>query len=203
MHALLTSNLPNQKSRAATTSYVVTDLEMTGLNASQDKVLSIGWVIIENQCIINGAAKHLYFKSDDANLQESAPIHKIRNIDLADGDDAKLILDMFLTALCNRALVLHCATLDLAFLNKIIKQHYNVGLVIPTIDTMQVERRRLEIQGILEPSSLTLSACRHRYNLPAYTAHNAAIDALATAELWLAQLAHTGCNDKTRLGDYL
>ena len=35
-----------------------------------------------------------------------------------------------------------------------------------------------------------MGACRRRYQLPDYHGHNALWDALATAELLLAQLAH-------------
>jgi DNA polymerase-3 subunit epsilon len=46
---------------------------------------------------------------------------------------------------------------------------------------------------------LRLAECRSRYNLPAYPAHNALMDALAAAELLLAQLDHKG--KKVRLTD--
>jgi DNA polymerase-3 subunit epsilon len=38
----------------------------------------------------------------------------------------------------------------------------------------------------IKQGELKLSALRSRYNLPRYTAHNALIDACATAELMLA-----------------
>ena len=41
----------------------------------------------------------------------------------------------------------------------------------------------------IRQGELTLAACRARYHLPDYRAHNALGDALATAELLLAHLA--------------
>jgi DNA polymerase-3 subunit epsilon len=38
--------------------------------------------------------------------------------------------------------------------------------------------------------ALNLEKCRHRYNLPDYSNHNALTDAMATAELLLAQINH-------------
>lgn len=38
--------------------------------------------------------------------------------------------------------------------------------------------------------ALNLEKCRHRYNLPDYSNHNALTDAMATAELFLAQINH-------------
>ncbi len=39
------------------------------------------------------------------------------------------------------------------------------------------------------PASIRLHESRQRYNLPAYTGHHALSDALATAELFQAQIA--------------
>ena len=42
----------------------------------------------------------------------------------------------------------------------------------------------------IKSGDLRLQACRDRYNLPPYPAHNALIDALATAELLVAHASH-------------
>jgi DNA polymerase-3 subunit epsilon len=39
---------------------------------------------------------------------------------------------------------------------------------------------------------LTLAKCRERYHLPSYSNHNALSDAMATAELLLAQITAMG-----------
>jgi DNA polymerase-3 subunit epsilon len=59
-------------------------------------------------------------------------------------------------------------------------------------------QRRLIVGGDGEPppGSLRLDAARRRFGLPRYAAHRAATDAVATAELLLAQVAELG----SRLG---
>jgi DNA polymerase-3 subunit epsilon len=48
---------------------------------------------------------------------------------------------------------------------------------------------------------LSLDACRRRRGLPGHTHHSAAADALACAELLLAQLAQFGDDGHVRLAD--
>ena len=57
-----------------------------------------------------------------------------------------------------------------------------------------VLQRRLVVRGHGEPprGALRLDAARAGFGLPRYSAHRAATDALATAELLIAQVAELG-----------
>ena len=75
---------------------------------------------------------------------------------------------------------------------------------MPAVDTMlleQVQLRRREQP--IRTGDLRLQACRDRYNLPAYPAHNALMDALATAELLLAQAGHRSRGKSYAVGQLL
>ncbi len=62
---------------------------------------------------------------------------------------------------------------------------------MPTVDTLLLEEAILRRKDApIMPGDLRLQACRERYNLPNYPAHNALVDALATAELLQAQAQH-------------
>ena len=51
-------------------------------------------------------------------------------------------------------------------------------------------KRRLDMgSAAYDPSELRLSTLRDNYKLPQYCAHNALIDAMATAELLFAEVA--------------
>jgi len=50
---------------------------------------------------------------------------------------------------------------------------------------------------------LRLHALSERYNLPRYSAHNALSDALAAAELFLAQVSYGDGKSKAPLRDFL
>ena len=81
-------------------------------------------------------------------------------------------------------------TRDLAFQDRATRSLYGAPLLLPVADTMAIEHRQLKRRDTaIRAGDLRLQACRARHNLPAYPAHNALSDALATAELLLAQLA--------------
>jgi len=56
-------------------------------------------------------------------------------------------------------------------------------------DTLSFEKNKMSFDNEfqLHNSSLTLAACRTRHGLPIYTSHHAMDDAIACAELFLAQ----------------
>ena len=76
------------------------------------------------------------------------------------------------------------------------------AVLLPYIDTLQMEQRMMSRQGKVPPKNgLRLASCRTRYNLPDYPGHNALVDALATAELLLAQLTYRSGTGKLSLRD--
>jgi DNA polymerase-3 subunit epsilon len=164
---------------------------MTGLNPKKDKILSIGYVAISDSSIVMDSMHHAYVYHEKLTLGQSATIHGIQSTDIENGEPLEDVIDNLLEIAAGKVLVFHNATLDMGFLNNQIKQQYGFNLPVRYIDTLQVEHRRLKRGNQHLNPKLRLDDCRERYHLPRYKAHNAAIDALATAELWLAQLAHT------------
>lgn len=186
---LLLSKAPDTNKKIIDTEFLIADLEMTGLNPKQDKILSIGTTQIKRKSIVHADAKHQLVFQANADLRNSAPIHRIFEPDLLEGEEMVAALASFLEQLEGRVLILHHAALDRKFLTAVCKKHFGVELLCLTVDTMFLELKRFQKRG-KEPHKLDLANTRLRYNLPAYTAHNAAIDALATAELFLAQLSY-------------
>ena len=176
---------------------------MTGLDSTRNRIVSIGWVEIDNNRVINGSAQHHLIRQRDIDLNESAPVHHIRHCELDEGMELHQAFDALLTSLAGRVLVLHHAPLDLSFIHPVCQQLYGTKLVTPVVDTLHIEQRRLRRQGLGDTHSVRLHACRDRYNLPAYQSHNAVIDAIATAELWLAYLATNSPNESQKLGTFL
>ena len=72
------------------------------------------------------------------------------------------------------------------------------------IDTLHIEHQRLlRKQAMIKEGELRLGNCRSRYNLPYYDGHNALIDALACAELLLAQVSKMGGLDNIKASELL
>ncbi|MGH1472540.1 MAG: exonuclease domain-containing protein [Cellvibrionaceae bacterium] len=185
-------NIFSNKQQCSNTEFLVVDTETSSLNPSKGELLSIGWVVIRNLNISLDTAEH-FIVTPKKSVEQSATIHHLRDCDLQDGISKKEMIIKLISMSTNRVLVFHHATLDISFLNEIFIGICGAPLLLNFVDTLQIEKTKLERQHIqLEQKSLTLNQCRRRYHLPDYPAHNALIDALSTAELLLAQITHKG-----------
>lgn len=167
--------------------YLVIDLELTGLDATQHEIVSIAWLAIEQQCIKLSTAQHA-INNQVQQLAQSPIYHGIAKKDLENGQDLAAILTSLANEINGGIVVFHNAPLDWSFLKNAFK-HHNLNVKPALIlDTFKIEKSRLQQQGLdIALDDLTLSKCRARYNLPRYSNHHALTDAVATAELLLAQ----------------
>ncbi len=67
--------------------------------------------------------------------------------------------------------------------------------------TLALQRRLLTRHGEVPRGALRLWRARERHGLPAVKAHDALGDALACAELYLAEVAELGAGEPLRLRD--
>ncbi|WP_439135161.1 3'-5' exonuclease [Pseudomaricurvus sp.] len=178
--------------------FLVVDTETSSLNAATGELVSAGWVVIRGGRVVLSTAEHWLMKPRNS-VGESATIHSLRDCELSEGLGEDDLMSRFLQAASGRVLVFHHAPLDLAFLNRISRRLYGAPLLMPVVDTLQVESRSLERrnQPVMN-NMLRLASCCARYNLPPARAHNALTDALATAELLLAQVGYKGGSVKLR-----
>ncbi len=181
--------------------FLVVDAETSGLQVKDSELLSLGWVVIRAGRVPLQSARHILIRPEKG-VGESATVHQLRDCELEEGmTEAEALLEL-LQAACGRVLVFHHAPLDLAFLNRACWRSFRLPLLMPVVDTMAIEKRTLEHKHVpLVRNALRLSSCCSRYGLPPGTVHNALSDALATAQLLLAQVAHKGGD--VRLGDLL
>jgi DNA polymerase-3 subunit epsilon len=107
---------------------------------------------------------------------------------IAGARSAAAVLILLIQQMQGAVLAFHHAPLDIRFLQKAAIENFRCPLLFPYIDTMEIEKRRLHIQG--KTMGLRLSQCRERYGLGSTQQHNALADAQATAELLLAQASY-------------
>ncbi|WP_051216138.1 3'-5' exonuclease [Ferrimonas futtsuensis] len=170
------------------------DLELTGLNPKEDEIVSIGAVPIEAGRIQCGQAFYQLVKAT-ASVGHSATIHGIVDGQLEQALTLSGALERLWPLLEGKILVCHNAELDLAFLSRALKECGVSDAPLLAVDTLELEQRRLLRQGKpLAAGDLTLAACRDRHGLPYYQGHDALVDALACAELLLAQAGAMGGN---------
>lgn len=192
---------PSPRSDWRDVEFLAVDTETSSLSAAEGEMLSIGWVIVSRAAIRLDSAEH-YFLTSENSVGQSATIHQIRDCELVAGLDHPAMMERFLAAVTGRVLVFHHAMLDMAFLDQISNKLYGVPLLLPCLDTLALEQRTMARRGKIPPKNgLRLANCRQRYNLPDYPAHNALVDALAAAELLIAQLSHRSGKGKLTLGD--
>ena len=184
--------LPSTGSDWRQVSFLVVDAEMSSLDASEGELLSVGWVVVEGGSIALGSARHYLIKPENS-VGQSATIHNLRDCELTEADSREEVLQRFLEAVAGKVLVFHNAALDMAYLNAVSRRQFNAPILMPAVDTLVQEKNLLQRRDqAIKSGDLRLQACRDRYNLPPYPAHNALLDALATAELLLALARHRG-----------
>lgn len=200
---LLNQPMPAGGTRVADLELVVLDFETTGLDAQRDHVIAAGWVQIRGDKILMASAREVRVRSGNpGGVGQSAVIHGILDSDLDAADSVDAMVEHLLPELAGRAIVAHAVTIERSFLAALLRRLGGVPMPNPFIDTMALERRLIEGAGgsVRElHGDLTLDACRTRRGLPDHQQHSAGADALATAELLLAQLAQLGGPHKVKL----
>lgn len=200
----LTTAFPSPRRDYREIEYLAVDLETTGLNPRKDQILSIGSVLVRGDQIDLGSARHRLLRCRGAIPAASAVIHQITDDQAADGIELEDALPELLHALRGRVLIAHHAKVERRFLDAACRRQYGHGLLMRTVDTQALARRTLERrQQPFKPGDLRLHALCERYNLPRHGAHNAFYDALAAAELFLAQAAHRDNGNGFRLSELL
>ena len=168
--------------------YLAIDLETTGLDQRKDAILSVGHVTLRGGRIELASADHRVVRIAGDVPAASAVIHQITDDEAALGEELPVVLADVLRVLTGKVLIAHYARVETGFIGRACRQVYGAGFAVPVVDTQALAQRQFERrQTAYKASDLRLHALGERYNLPRYAAHNALYDALAAAELFLAQ----------------
>ena len=172
--------------------FLVVDLETTGLNPRRDHVLSVGWVPVRaGEVVLAGAREVLVRPPAGAPVGGSATVHGLTDDEVLGAPTLVEVLPDLLAALHGRVLVAHHSPIEVGFLDRAAVAAYDARLPVTVVDTVTLQRRLLRRDHV-PAGALRLDAARRRFGLPRYRAHRAVTDAVATAELLLAQVADLG-----------
>lgn len=192
LQRLLRSELQAGRQGFGASRFLVADLETTALEAANGEIASIAWVEVSDGAIQLESAQH-HLVRISGSVGQSAVFHQLHDTELADAEPLEAALRALLEAAIGKVLVFHNAELDMGFLNKALLSQAEAPLLAQVVDTLQLEKRKLlKRNDVIETGALRLFSCRARYGLDDYPAHDALVDALATAELLLAIAAHLG-----------
>ncbi|MDX1799512.1 MAG: 3'-5' exonuclease [Marinobacter sp.] len=177
---------------------VAMDFETTGLDPNQHSIVSIGLVPMSLGRIYSRDARHWVVRPPLPLHQQSVTIHGITHTEIDQAPDLADIIGDLLSALAGKVVIVHHRGIERPFLDVAMQWRLSEGIQFPVIDTMAIEAqvnprrqpgwfRRLRGQ---QPLSIRLPDSRTRYGLPHYAPHHALSDALASAELFQAQVQH-------------
>ncbi|PNH86358.1 DNA polymerase-3 subunit epsilon [Vibrio diazotrophicus] len=178
--------------------FIAMDFETTGLDSDKDDIITIGIVPFTLNRIYLNRAKHWIVRPRQKLDENSVVIHGITHSDIIDAPDLSEIMEEVLAELSGKIVVVHYRHIERDFLDKALKLRIGEGIEFPVVDTMEIESliQKRTTSGLWnklkgkKPESVRLGQSRTRYGLPAYTPHHALMDAVATAELFQAQIAH-------------
>jgi DNA polymerase-3 subunit epsilon len=173
--------------------YWALDLETGGLDARTDPIISVGMVPVRGGIIRLGESFSSLVRPDPGRpiRPESVRAHQLLAGDLRKAPQLGAVLLEVDRRLADGVLLVHNRGIDIPFLKG---GHARTGLrwtkprVVDTVDLIARTARR---RRFLVPSSgeqvpsFNLSEARRVHGLPAYEAHDALIDAVSTAELFL------------------
>ncbi|MCU7833740.1 MAG: DNA polymerase III subunit epsilon [gamma proteobacterium symbiont of Taylorina sp.] len=180
---------PDPATRLNQTPILALDFETTGLDAKTDQILSVGHITIESFEILLASAYHQIICTRGDLKEESVVIHQITDDTKSSGQGAEEVIEKLLQAMAGKVILVHFAQIEKNFLQYTCKKLYGMAPVFPIIDTLVLARKRLDQRTALySPNDLRLFNLRENFQLPRYRAHNALSDALATAELFLAEI---------------
>ncbi|KAA0010092.1 3'-5' exonuclease [Billgrantia pellis] len=177
---------------------VALDLETTGLDVQRHAIVSIGAVPFTLARIPLARRRHWIVRPTRPLSGQSITLHRITHTEVEAAPDLAEILPELLKTLAGRLVVVHYRHIERPFLDAAIRARLGEGARFPMIDTMSLEARRHRLSPWARlrrwmrrpPVSIRLPDSRRRYGLPDYHGHHALVDALATAELLQAQIAH-------------
>lgn len=194
--------IPSLMSDISSLEFLVLDFETTGLDASRDNILSVGYTVVRDNKVVLKNNTYSVVSQSDRLQHDNVSIHKITDSMAQRGDDIKPVLDKLLVDLAGKVLVAHHASIETKFLNAACQRHYGCGLPVRVVDTMEIEKKRLlRRHQTIKTNQLRLFNIRKAAGLPRYKAHNALEDAIATAELFLLQISHVCGQHRCQLKD--
>ncbi len=178
--------------------FLALDLETTGLHPKTDAIISVGFIPLFYDRILCSGARYWVVQPEQVRPDIQTTIHGITHTHMGTCPNFSTILTPLLQAMVGRVILAHYSRIECGFLGKAVLDLTGDTLEFPVVDTMELESRKHPVfrpnfiqrwMGDKNSPSLRLAHARERYNLPPYRPHHALTDALATAELFLAQVA--------------
>ncbi|HXU93607.1 MAG TPA: 3'-5' exonuclease [Gallionella sp.] len=175
---------------------VVVDVETTGLNLMQDRLISIGAVAVVNGKIDFGDSFYVVLQQQAASEKKNILLHGISTSVQLEGALPADALLAFLDYLGKSPLVAFHVTFDETMIRRALREYLGLSFRHPWMDLAYV------MPGLNPPLAKKYRALDDwigHFGIRIDLRHNALADALATAQLFQVALAQAGKKD---IADY-
>jgi DNA polymerase-3 subunit epsilon len=173
--------------------YWALDLETGGFDPRTDPILSVGMVPIRAGGIRLGESYSSLVRPEEAEeiTPSSIQAHQLLPGEVRDAPTVRTVLAEIDRRLGEGALLVHQAALDVGFLRRAYRRCGLRWPDPPVVDTVALLYKAAKRARFVDPDAspqepeLNLLAARRRFGLPEYGQHDALLDAIAAAELFL------------------
>lgn len=174
------------------------DFELDGLTRDAH-LLQAGWVEFTARAIPLAGSVSRDIRSSAELDRNAVVVHGIGVERASAGEPVGAVLNDLITALTGRFMVAHSAGIERSAIARASQKIFGHAVPVRSLCTLTLERQLHP--NLTAPNAYRLANCRARYGLPEYRAHDALTDAIACAELFLAQCKRLG--PRATLGDAL
>lgn len=171
---------------------VVVDVETTGLNLMQDRLISIGAVAVVNGKVALGDSFYVVLQQRAASEKDNILLHGIGTSAQLEGDPPAEALLAFLEYLGKSPIVAFHVTFDETMIKRALRDYLGLNFRHPWLDLAYV------MPGLHPPLARRLRALDDwigHFGIRVDARHNALADALATAQLFQVAHAHARIKD--------
>jgi DNA polymerase III subunit epsilon len=187
----LSAELPGPDSGWRETDFTVIDFETTGLDPTQDEIISFATVTVSGGRVRLEDARYELVRPRQMPGWDTIRIHGLREGDLEDAPPLSEQIPTLLVALTGRVLVAHVAAIERGFLETALEP-YGLELRNPIVDTAalaaELNRRRRRPPPASDP--ISLDGMARSLGLPVHRRHTADGDTLTTAQSFIALATH-------------
>jgi DNA polymerase-3 subunit epsilon len=172
--------------------YVVVDVETSGLNLLEDRLISIGAVAIVNGKVALGDSFYVVLQQLAASGKRNILLHGISTTAQLEGDPPVDALLSFLDYLGKDPLIAFHVTFDETMIRRALREYLGFSFKHPWLDMAYV------MPGLNPPLARKYRALDDwigHFGVRIDARHNALADALATAQLFQVALAQAGKKD--------
>lgn len=169
--------------------FIVADVEATGLDVRADRLIALGAITVEGGRIDLARAFYAVLRQDFASSRENILVHGIGGTQQREGADPVEALLGFLEFIGRAPLVGYHAAFDAIVIRKAMDEYLGMAFRPPWVDLAYVAPELVATGGVRYKG---LDDWLQRFGIEAFNRHDAVADALATAQLFLAVLAHAG-----------